>query len=147
MCQYYVCLKELRTTYQYIPITMALVLHKYSQITEQIFVGSCIQTEKDVKMLSETMVCSWHMLQACLISAFCLHLLHSIYTSIYVTIQLSFWYFKRLQGITAVLNFQSESERINWGINSEAINSSCRENNILMVNYPIRYAVMPLSRR
>jgi hypothetical protein len=32
------------------------VLNKYSQITEQIFVGSCIQTEKDVKMLSETMV-------------------------------------------------------------------------------------------
>lgn len=69
---------------------------QYSKITEQIFVGSCIQTEKDVKMLSETM------------------------------------------GITAVLNFQSESERINWGINSEIINSSCRENNILMVNYPIR---------
>ncbi|XP_066327214.1 phosphoglucan phosphatase LSF1, chloroplastic-like [Miscanthus floridulus] len=69
---------------------------QYSKITEQIFVGSCIQTEKDVKMLSETM------------------------------------------GITAVLNFQSESERINWGINSETINSSCHENNILMVNYPIR---------
>ncbi|XP_062193045.1 phosphoglucan phosphatase LSF1, chloroplastic-like [Phragmites australis] len=69
---------------------------QYSKITEQIFVGSCIQTERDVKMLSETV------------------------------------------GITAVLNFQSESERINWGINSEAINNSCRENNILMVNYPIR---------
>ncbi|KAK3121597.1 hypothetical protein QOZ80_8BG0656940 [Eleusine coracana subsp. coracana] len=69
---------------------------QYSKITEQIFVGSCIQTEKDVKMLSETV------------------------------------------GITAVLNFQSESERINWGINSEAINNSCRENNILMINYPIR---------
>ncbi|KAL6644308.1 hypothetical protein ACP70R_015916 [Stipagrostis hirtigluma subsp. patula] len=69
---------------------------QYSKITEQIFVGSCIQTERDVKMLSETV------------------------------------------GITAVLNFQSESERNNWGINSNAINNSCRENNILMVNYPIR---------
>ncbi|KAM0904555.1 hypothetical protein ACQ4PT_017085 [Festuca glaucescens] len=69
---------------------------QYSKITEQIFVGSCIQTEKDVKMLSETV------------------------------------------GITAVLNFQSESERTNWGINSEAINNSCRQNNILMINYPIR---------
>ncbi|XP_062195189.1 phosphoglucan phosphatase LSF1, chloroplastic-like isoform X2 [Phragmites australis] len=69
---------------------------QYSKITEQIFVGSCVQTKRDVKMLSETV------------------------------------------GITAVLNFQSESERINWGINSEAINNSCRENNILMVNYPIR---------
>ncbi|XP_039855525.1 phosphoglucan phosphatase LSF1, chloroplastic-like isoform X2 [Panicum virgatum] len=69
---------------------------QFSKITEQIFVGSCIQTERDVKMLSETV------------------------------------------GITAVLNFQSESERVNWGINSEAINNSCRENNILMVNYPIR---------
>nr|CAB3480825.1 unnamed protein product [Digitaria exilis] len=46
------------------------------------------------------------------------------------------------KGITAVLNFQSESERINWGINSEAINNSCRENNILMVNYPIRAAIV-----
>uniref|UniRef100_A0A0E0LUG8 Uncharacterized protein n=1 Tax=Oryza punctata TaxID=4537 RepID=A0A0E0LUG8_ORYPU len=69
---------------------------QYSKITEQIFVGSCLQTERDVKILSETV------------------------------------------GITAVLNFQSESERTNWGINSEAINNSCRENNILMVNYPIR---------
>ncbi|KAF0898887.1 hypothetical protein E2562_012600 [Oryza meyeriana var. granulata] len=69
---------------------------QYSKITEQIYVGSCLQTERDVKMLSETV------------------------------------------GITAVLNFQSESERTNWGINSEAINNSCRENNILMVNYPIR---------
>ncbi|KAI5020744.1 hypothetical protein ZWY2020_045632 [Hordeum vulgare] len=66
---------------------------QYSKITEQIYVGSCIQTQKDVKMLSETV------------------------------------------GITAVLNFQSESERINWGINSEAINDSCRQNNILMINY------------
>ncbi|GJN03363.1 hypothetical protein PR202_ga20800 [Eleusine coracana subsp. coracana] len=46
------------------------------------------------------------------------------------------------KGITAVLNFQSESERINWGINSEAINNSCRENNILMINYPIRAAIV-----
>ncbi|KAG8087184.1 hypothetical protein GUJ93_ZPchr0010g8153 [Zizania palustris] len=69
---------------------------QYSKITEQIFVGSCLQTERDVKMLSETV------------------------------------------GITAVLNFQSETERTNWGINSEAINNSCHKNNILMVNYPIR---------
>lgn len=69
---------------------------QYSKITEQIFVGSCIQTEKDVQMLSNVV------------------------------------------GITAVLNFQSESERANWGINSESINNSCSEHNILMVNYPIR---------
>ncbi|XP_058088999.1 phosphoglucan phosphatase LSF1, chloroplastic isoform X2 [Magnolia sinica] len=42
------------------------------------------------------------------------------------------------KGITAVLNFQSESERANWGINSESINDSCHRSNILMVNYPIR---------
>ncbi|XP_072966573.1 phosphoglucan phosphatase LSF1, chloroplastic [Typha angustifolia] len=69
---------------------------QYSKITEQIYVGSCIQTEKDVQTLSNDV------------------------------------------GITAVLNFQSESERANWGIKSESINNSCRENNILMVNYPIR---------
>lgn len=45
------------------------------------------------------------------------------------------------QGITAVLNFQSESERANWGINSESINDACCQNNILMVNYPIRYVM------
>ncbi|GJN16426.1 hypothetical protein PR202_gb03413 [Eleusine coracana subsp. coracana] len=49
------------------------------------------------------------------------------------------------KGITAVLNFQSESERINWGINSEAINNSCRENNILMINYPIRSPACVIS--
>ncbi|XP_072994214.1 phosphoglucan phosphatase LSF1, chloroplastic [Typha latifolia] len=69
---------------------------QYSKITEQIYVGSCIQTEKDVQTLSNDV------------------------------------------GITAVLNFQSESERANWGIKSESINNSCRENSILMVNYPIR---------
>uniref|UniRef100_A0A6V7QT62 Phosphoglucan phosphatase LSF1, chloroplastic n=1 Tax=Ananas comosus var. bracteatus TaxID=296719 RepID=A0A6V7QT62_ANACO len=69
---------------------------QYSKVTEQIFVGSCIQTEKDVEILSNFL------------------------------------------GISAVLNFQSESERANWGINSASINDSCRENNILMVNYPIR---------
>ncbi|XP_074585789.1 phosphoglucan phosphatase LSF1, chloroplastic [Curcuma longa] len=41
-------------------------------------------------------------------------------------------------GITAVLNFQSDIERANWGINSASINDFCRQNNILMVNYPIR---------
>ncbi|WOL14468.1 phosphoglucan phosphatase LSF1, chloroplastic isoform X1 [Canna indica] len=69
---------------------------QYSKITEHIYVGSCIQTEKDVELLSDVM------------------------------------------GVTAVLNFQSESERANWGINSESINDSCRRNNILMVNYPVR---------
>ncbi|KAJ0985849.1 hypothetical protein J5N97_004205 [Dioscorea zingiberensis] len=69
---------------------------QYSKITEQIYVGSCIQTDRDVKTLSDVL------------------------------------------GITAVLNFQSESERVNWGINSESINDSCRQHNILMVNYPIR---------
>lgn len=69
---------------------------RYSKITEQIYVGSCIQTEKDVETLSNVV------------------------------------------GITAVLNFQSESERANWGINSESINDSCRRSNILMVNYPVR---------
>ncbi|CAL9135186.1 Dual specificity phosphatase, catalytic domain [Musa troglodytarum] len=69
---------------------------QYSKITEQIYVGSCIQTEKDVQTLSDVV------------------------------------------GITAVLNFQSESERANWGINSESINDACCQNNILMVNYPIR---------
>jgi len=42
------------------------------------------------------------------------------------------------QGITAILNFQTEREHANWGINSESINDSCRCHNILMVNYPIR---------
>eukprot|EP00262_Sarcandra_glabra_P018183 TRINITY_DN6457_c0_g1_i2.p1 TRINITY_DN6457_c0_g1~~TRINITY_DN6457_c0_g1_i2.p1 ORF type:complete len:510 (+),score=69.08 TRINITY_DN6457_c0_g1_i2:104-1633(+) len=69
---------------------------RYSKITEQIYVGSCIQTDRDVQTLSNAV------------------------------------------GITAVLNFQSQSERANWGINSESINDSCRHNNILMVNYPIR---------
>ncbi|XP_020596619.1 phosphoglucan phosphatase LSF1, chloroplastic isoform X2 [Phalaenopsis equestris] len=68
---------------------------QYSKITEQIYVGSCIQSESDVHKLSN-------------------------------------------MGITAVLNFQSESERANWGINSRAINESCCSLNILMVNYSIR---------
>lgn len=68
---------------------------QYSKITEQIYVGSCLQTESDAETLSN-------------------------------------------MGITAILNFQSESERVNWGINSESINDSCRRHNILMVNYPIR---------
>ncbi|KAM0938120.1 putative Dual specificity protein phosphatase [Dioscorea sansibarensis] len=69
---------------------------QYSKITEQIYVGSCIQTDRDVRTLSDVL------------------------------------------GITAVLNFQSESECVNWGINSKSINESCRQHNILMVNYPIR---------
>ncbi|KAF3342073.1 phosphoglucan phosphatase LSF1 [Carex littledalei] len=69
---------------------------QYSKITEQIYVGSCIQREKDVETLANDL------------------------------------------GITAVLNFQSERERINWGIDSGLINQSCKDNNILMINYPIR---------
>ena len=43
-----------------------------------------------------------------------------------------------LQGVTAVLNFQSGVETENWGINSNSINQSCQRSNILMINYPIR---------
>ena len=43
-----------------------------------------------------------------------------------------------LQGVTAVLNFQSGIEAENWGINSNSINESCQRSNILMINYPIR---------
>ncbi|KAG0455030.1 hypothetical protein HPP92_024322 [Vanilla planifolia] len=68
---------------------------QYSKITEQIYVGSCMQSGSDVQKLSN-------------------------------------------MGVTAVLNFQSESERSNWGINSQPINDSCHNSNILMVNYPIR---------
>ncbi|XP_068636610.1 phosphoglucan phosphatase LSF1, chloroplastic-like [Aristolochia californica] len=69
---------------------------RYSKITEQIYVGSCIQKDADVQTLSENL------------------------------------------GITAILNFQSETERANWGINSESINEACRQYNILMVNYSVR---------
>ncbi|MQM13484.1 hypothetical protein Taro_046410 [Colocasia esculenta] len=82
---------------------------QYSKITEQIYIGSCIQVEADVQTLANVV---------------------SIY-ELASTICLS-------QGITAILNFQSESERANWGINSESINDACRRHNILMVNYPIR---------
>ena len=43
-----------------------------------------------------------------------------------------------LQGVTAVLNFQSGTEAENWGISVKSINDSCQRNNILMINYPIR---------
>ncbi|XP_042499327.1 phosphoglucan phosphatase LSF1, chloroplastic isoform X2 [Macadamia integrifolia] len=69
---------------------------QYSKITEQIYVGSCIQTVADVETLSS------------------------------------------VAGVTAVLNFQSEIEATNWGINSESINDACHRFNILMINYPIR---------
>ncbi|KAJ4973492.1 hypothetical protein NE237_006666 [Protea cynaroides] len=69
---------------------------QYSKITEQIYVGSCIQTEADVETLFSA------------------------------------------AGVTAVLNFQSENEATNWGINSESINDACHQFNILMINYPIR---------
>ncbi|KAK1299307.1 hypothetical protein QJS10_CPB14g00119 [Acorus calamus] len=67
-----------------------------SKITEQIYIGSCIQTDADVQTLVNDL------------------------------------------GITAILNFQSESERANWGINSTSINDSCQRSNVLMINYPIR---------
>ncbi|KAH6781322.1 hypothetical protein C2S51_006615, partial [Perilla frutescens var. frutescens] len=67
-------------------------------ITEQIYVGSCIQTKEDVETLSAT------------------------------------------AGVTAVLNFQSTTEAANWGIDSNLINESCQNSNILMINYPIRDA-------
>ncbi|XP_057769353.1 phosphoglucan phosphatase LSF1, chloroplastic-like [Salvia miltiorrhiza] len=70
----------------------------YSKITEQIYVGSCIQTKEDVQTLSTTV------------------------------------------GVTAVLNFQSMAEAANWGLDSNSINESCQNSNILMVNYPIRDA-------
>ncbi|XP_043705755.1 phosphoglucan phosphatase LSF1, chloroplastic isoform X2 [Telopea speciosissima] len=69
---------------------------QYGKITEQIYMGSCIQTKADVETLSS------------------------------------------VAGVTAVLNFQSEIEATNWGINSESINHACRQFNILMINYPIR---------
>lgn len=69
---------------------------RYSKITEQIYVGSCIQTGEDVETLS------------------------------------------KVEGVTAVLNFQSGTEAENWGINVKSINDSCQRNNILMINYPIR---------
>ncbi|KAH6791063.1 hypothetical protein C2S51_006069 [Perilla frutescens var. frutescens] len=71
---------------------------RYSKITEQIYVGSCIQTKEDVETLSAT------------------------------------------AGVTAVLNFQSTAEVANWGIDSNLINESCQNSNILMINYPIRDA-------
>ncbi|PNY13031.1 phosphoglucan phosphatase LSF1 chloroplastic-like [Trifolium pratense] len=69
---------------------------RYSKITEQIYVGSCIQTEEDVETLS------------------------------------------KVEGVTAVLNFQSGTEAENWGINVKSINDACQRNNILIINYPIR---------
>ena len=44
-----------------------------------------------------------------------------------------------VQGITAILNFQTGTETQNWGINSNSINESCQKFDILMINYPIRY--------
>lgn len=41
-------------------------------------------------------------------------------------------------GITAVLNLQCESERENWGIDSQAINTAFHQNNFVVVNCPIR---------
>lgn len=43
-----------------------------------------------------------------------------------------------VSGVTAVLNFQGGVEADNWEINSKAINESCQQYNILMINYPIR---------
>ncbi|KAK4272102.1 hypothetical protein QN277_020701 [Acacia crassicarpa] len=69
---------------------------RYTKISEQIYVGSCIQTEADVETLS------------------------------------------KVEGVTAVLNFQSATEAENWGIDFRAINESCQKNNILMISYSIR---------
>lgn len=69
---------------------------RYSKITEQIYVGSCIQTGEDVETLA------------------------------------------KVEGVTAVLNFQSGTEAENWGINVKSINDYCQRNNILIINYPIR---------
>lgn len=69
---------------------------RYSKISEQIYVGSCIQTEADVETLS------------------------------------------KVEGVTAILNFQSATEAENWGIDFKSINESCQRNNILMINYSIR---------
>ncbi|KAL8475476.1 hypothetical protein ACS0TY_028219 [Phlomoides rotata] len=71
---------------------------RYSKITEQIYVGSCIQTKEDVETLATT------------------------------------------AGVTAVMNFQSTTEAANWGIDSNLINESCQNFNILMINSPIRDA-------
>ncbi|KAI4350692.1 hypothetical protein L6164_005122 [Bauhinia variegata] len=69
---------------------------RYTKLTEQIFVGSCIQVEADVETLS------------------------------------------KVEGVTAVLNFQGVTEAENWGINIKSINEACQRNNILMINYHIR---------
>ncbi|KAL3723131.1 hypothetical protein ACJRO7_035328 [Eucalyptus globulus] len=68
----------------------------YSKITEQIYVGSCIQTDADVDTLSSVV------------------------------------------GVTAILNFQGGVESQNWGIDPNAINESCQQRGVLMINYPIR---------
>lgn len=39
-----------------------------------------------------------------------------------------------------MVNFQSTIEAANWGIDSDVINESCQNFNILMINSPIRYA-------
>ncbi|KAJ9540551.1 hypothetical protein OSB04_027057 [Centaurea solstitialis] len=70
---------------------------RYSKITDQMYVGSCIQTEADIETLANVVV-----------------------------------------RVTAVLNFQGGVEAENWEINSKSINESCQQNNILMINYPIR---------
>ena len=43
-----------------------------------------------------------------------------------------------LQGMTAILNFQSPIEAENWGIDTKSINDSCLKNNILMITCPMR---------
>lgn len=45
-----------------------------------------------------------------------------------------------LQGITAILNFQGGTEAQNWGIDSQKINDACQKSEVLMINYPIKYA-------
>lgn len=69
---------------------------RYSKITDQMYVGSCIQTEADIETLAN------------------------------------------VAGVTAVLNFQGGVEAENWEIDSKSINESCQQNNIVMINYPVR---------
>ncbi|KAF8390414.1 hypothetical protein HHK36_024940 [Tetracentron sinense] len=117
---------------------------RYSKITEQIYVGSCIQTEADVATLSNVVgkasACGQAVLET---NHGTERSLEGNYTQqicpfkawVVITVR-EFLY----QGVTAVLNFQSASESENWGINSKSINDSCRRFNILMINYPIREA-------
>ncbi|PRQ53941.1 putative protein-tyrosine phosphatase, phosphatase LSF1 [Rosa chinensis] len=102
-------------------IKLLFISAVHCQITEQIYVGSCIQTEDDVEALSNaaTLSASVNMLSFMVAKEDVLESLQLI-------------------GITAILNFQTGTETQNWGINSNSINESCQKFDILMINYPIR---------